>query len=232
MSAGIVIQARYSSARLPGKVLRPLGGRPMLGWLLERMRAVPEAGCVVVATSDRPEDDPVAEYGRASGALVHRGPLEDVLGRFAGAAAAFVLEPVVRVSGDSPLLDPGIVSKALRLYGEGGADLVTNVQVRSYPKGQSVEAIGAAALRAAAAEARAAEEREHVTPYFYAHRERFRIRNFALQPAAADLRLCVDTEEDFERIEAVAARVASSGGGYGLEEVMRACRDVAGGRAC
>lgn len=232
MTAGIVIQARYSSARLPGKVLRPLGGRPMLGWLLERMRAVPEAGCVIVATSERPEDDAVATYARASGALVHRGPLEDVLGRFAGAAAAFALEPVVRVSGDSPLLDPGIVSRALQLYGEGGSDLVTNVLERSYPKGQSVEVIGAGSLRAAASEARAANEREHVTPYFYAHRDRFRIRNFALVPSAADLRLCVDTEEDFARIETVAARMTASGGGYGLEELMRAYCDMAGNRAC
>lgn len=232
MSSGIVIQARFSSARLPGKVLRPLGGRPMLGWLLERMRAVPEAGCVVVATSDRPEDDPVAAYARASGALIHRGPLEDVLGRFAGAAAAYALEPVVRVSGDSPLLDPGLVSRALQLYREGGSDLVTNVLERSYPKGQSVEAIGAGALRAAAAEARAADEREHVTPYFYAHPGRFRIRNFALVPAAADMRLCVDTEEDFACMEALVVRMASRGGGYGLAELMQAYRDLAGSRAC
>lgn len=228
MTAGIVVQARYSSARLPGKVLRPLKGRPMLGWLLGRMLSVPEAGCVVVATSDQAEDDAVAACAREAGVLVHRGPLEDVLGRFAGAAAAFALDPVVRVSGDSPLLDPAIVSQALRLYAEGGADLVTNVLVRSFPKGQSVEVIGAAALRACADEARDPAAREHVTPYLYAHAGRFRIRNFALHPGAADMRLCVDTEEDFARMEAVASR----GGQCGLEDLMRAYREVAGERAC
>src|SRR2546428_8693408 len=110
MRAGIVIQARYSSRRMPGKVLRPLLGKPLLGWLVERMQAVPEAQRVIVATSEGAEDDAVASFARDLGAQVHRGPLDNVLARFVGAAQAFGLEVAVRVSGDSPLLDPALVS--------------------------------------------------------------------------------------------------------------------------
>ena len=189
MSAGIVIQARYSSERLPGKVMRPLLGKPLLGWLIERMQAVPGPECVIVATSDRAEDDPVAAYAQSMGAAVHRGPLDDVLARFVGAADAFRLDVVVRVSGDSPLLDPALVSEALRACGRE-IDLASNVVERSFPKGQSVEAIAAGALRRIDALPLQAAEREHVTPYFYSHPGEFRIHGFSSASPAADVRLC------------------------------------------
>jgi spore coat polysaccharide biosynthesis protein SpsF len=220
MRAGIVIQARYASRRLPGKVLRPLLGKPLLGWLVERMQAVPEAQRVIVATSEGAEDDAVASFARDIGAQVHRGPLDDVLARFVGAAQAFRLEVAVRVSGDSPLLDPALVSQALLIFNEGDSDLVTNVRERTYPKGQSVEAVSAGALRKALAEANSAEDREHVTPYFYAHPDRFRIRNFRLTPPAAEVRLCVDTEEDFAMIEQLARRMTRPHTQYRVAELL------------
>jgi len=201
MKAGIVVQARFSSARLPGKVLRPLAGRPLLAWLLERLRTLGDEARIIVATSDRPEDAAVAELARTSGVEVFRGALDDVLGRLLGAFDAFALDVGVRVSGDSPLLDPRLVSRALGLFRAGDADLVTNVQVRSYPKGQSVEAIGASALRRADAEAPAPHDREHVTPWFYARPGRFRIRNFGYDPPLPALQLSVDTAEDFATVE-------------------------------
>lgn len=226
MNIGIVVQARHSSVRLPGKVLRPVNGTPLLGWLFERLCMVKESSTVILATSDRRDDDPVARFGADNGVLVHRGPLDDVLARFAGAAAAHGLDVLVRVSGDSPLLDPAIVSRAIRMFGEGGADLVTNVQERSFPKGQSVEVVSSRALRDADAAATDAADREHVTPYFYARPERFVIRNFTAEPPAPEMRLCVDTAEDLALLERIAARMTRPQREYGLEELVRLQRQA------
>ncbi len=225
MKTGIIIQARHSSARLPGKVLRPLGGRPLLGWLIERLRARAEER-IIVATSDQPEDAAVAEYAAACGAAAYRGPLDDVLARMTGALEASGLDAAVRVSGDSPLLDPQLVSRALQLFAEGGWDLVTNVQERTFPKGQSVEVVAAAALRRADAEARAPGEREHVTPFFYGRPDRFRIANFSLDPPAADVRLCVDTPEDFAVVERIVQSMTRPHHEYGVRELVALYRTV------
>jgi spore coat polysaccharide biosynthesis protein SpsF len=225
MRAGVIIQARHSSARLPGKVLQPLAGRPILGWLIERLRTEMEAP-IIVATSDQPEDTAVAELAATCGVATYRGPLEDVLARMVAAAEAFGLDAAVRVSGDSPLLDPRLVSRALQLFGEGNWDLVTNVQQRTFPKGQSVEVIAAAALRRANAEAQDPGDREHVTPFFYARPARFRIRNFGLDPSAADVRLCVDTPEDLAVVESVVRAMARPHAEYGVEELVTLYRDV------
>ncbi len=228
MRSGIVIQARYSSRRLPGKVLRPLLGKPLLGWLIERMQAVPGPECVVLATGDGAEDDAVAAFARSAGAAVHRGPLDNVLARYVGAAGAFSLDVVVRVSGDSPLLDPALVSEALRACGEG-VDLASNVVERSFPRGQSVEAIAAAALRRIDALPLQAAEREHVTPYFYAHPGEFRIRGFRSPSPAADVRLCVDTAEDFAVMERIAGAMTRPQRQYGVEELVRMYKTAVAG---
>src|SRR6185312_7877584 len=108
------------------------------------------------------------------------------------AAKAAGFDALVRVNGDSPLLDPALVAEGVALFRAGGADLVTNVRPRSFPKGQSVEVIAVAALAAAMAETRDPADREHVTPFLYAHPERFRIRNFAAPRPRPDLQLSVD----------------------------------------
>jgi spore coat polysaccharide biosynthesis protein SpsF len=155
--------------------LREVDGRPLLGYLLERLRRCREIAQTVVATSTDVSDDAVARYCEAQATRLYRGPLEDVLGRFVEVAESLDASALVRVSGDSPLMDPAIVDRAVSLYAAEGADLVTNVQVRSFPKGQSVEVISVDALRRAASQTDDAEDREHVTRYFYRHPEQFRI---------------------------------------------------------
>jgi spore coat polysaccharide biosynthesis protein SpsF (cytidylyltransferase family) len=157
-----------SSERLPGKSCRRWRATDARR-LLERLHTVAEAERIIVATSDRPQDAAVAEFAASAGVATFRGPLDDVLARFVGAADAYGLDALVRVSGDSPLLDPGLVSAALRLFAEGGWDLVTNVQLRTFPRGQSVETIAVAALRRVAADTQHPADREHVTPCLYAN---------------------------------------------------------------
>jgi spore coat polysaccharide biosynthesis protein SpsF len=231
MRLGAIVQARYSSARLPGKVLRPLCGTPLIGHLLGRLRRCRALDLVILATSTEVSDDAIAAFAAEARVPCYRGPLEDVLGRFAGAVERFALDGAVRVSGDSPLLAPALVDRAVQIFRRGKWDLVTNVQVRSFPKGQSIEVIAGKALARAAAEAKETGEREHVTPYFYAHPERFRIRNIEAEMPRPALQLSVDTDEDFARVEAILRAAGARASALDLAETIALADALAAGDA-
>lgn len=216
----IFIQARASSVRLPGKVLRQVEGKPLLQYLIERLQHAQRGYALVLATSDTPDDDPVARLGADLGIRVERGPLDDVLGRFLGAARRCGVSSFVRVSGDSPLLDPALVDRGVDLFREAQADLVTNVFPRSYPKGQSVEVVSVEALDRVVTASTDPEDREHVTRYLYRHPEQFRIRNFARAQNCGEMQLSVDTPEDFDRFGAMVARMTRPHWEYGVEELI------------
>lgn len=226
MRVGAVIQARFSSRRLPGKVLRPLCGKPLLGHLVDRLQRSAALDIIGVATSGEPSDDAVAAFCADAEIPCYRGALDDVLGRVKAAAQHFRLDGILRVSGDSPLIDPALVRQAVKLFRRGGWDVVTNVQVRSFPKGQSVEIIAATALDRAAKKARAAAEREHVTPYLYAHPDLFRIRNLVARVARPTLQLSVDTAEDFAHIEAILMAAGERADRLDLDETIELAETI------
>lgn len=203
-----VVTARLSSRRLPGKVLLPLHGRPMLSYTIERLQSA-NLDEIVIATSTDSSDDPVVNFAQQVGVSCWRGELEDVLGRVCSAATSQRADAVVRISGDSPLVDPEIVRSAISIFLNDAPDLVTNVFPRSFPKGQSVEIISRAALERLHVEATQLQDREHVTRYAYLHHDRFKIRNFSASRLRPELQLSVDTLDDFER---VAALIAASQG--------------------
>ena len=170
----VLIQARFSSARLPGKVLRPLAGRPMLALLLERLRLAKRAGEIIVATSTAPMTMRSRRFCDGIGVKCFRGPLDDMAERLVQAAEGAGAEAFVRINGDSPLMSPAVVDAVIELYETQDVDLATNVQTRSFPKGQSVEVIRVEALRRAQTMMQAGEA-EHVTPAFYRRAADFRI---------------------------------------------------------
>jgi spore coat polysaccharide biosynthesis protein SpsF (cytidylyltransferase family) len=196
------IQARSSSNRLPGKVLRPIAGRPMLGWVIERVRSARLVTDVRVATSVERSDDVVAAHCQQQGVGCFRGSLNDVAGRLMAAAEQAKVSAFVRVSGDSPLMVPGLVDDVIALFQSAGPDLATNVRVRTFPKGLSVEVIALDALRRAHALMRPGEE-EHVTGPFYRCPEQFRIADLTSGHDWGAVQLSVDTEEDFVLIERI-----------------------------
>jgi len=214
-----IIQARLSSKRLPGKVLRPLAGRPMLAHLLDRLAQARALSSVVVATSDRADDDPIAELCARGGVRCYRGQLDDVAERLAGAAEWMGAEAFVRICGDSPLTDPALVDAVVELYQGADIDLATNVQVRTFPKGLSVEAVRVAALRRAQ---RLMEpgEAEHVTQVFYRRPQDFRIANLTSGHDWGGVQMSIDTAEDFALAERMLAAIARSPARYGLGELL------------
>jgi spore coat polysaccharide biosynthesis protein SpsF len=221
-----IIQARMASRRLPGKSLRPVQGRPMLAYVVERLRRCRELDAIVVATSTMGEDDAIEALCRELGVACHRGPRDDVLARVIGLVEAQALPVVVRISGDSPLIDPTIVDRAVLLFAEGQCDLVTNVAPRSFPKGQSVEVVSAQALRLQVSARPTAEDREHVTRWFYRHPERVRIRNFEAPADMSAVQLSVDTAEDFAVFAAIIAAMRRPHWDYGLAEILALRREI------
>lgn len=206
-----VITARLSSQRLPGKVLRSLQGRPLLAHVVDRLRSVERIDQILVATSLEPTDDAVAAFAESAGLICRRGSLADVLARVRDAATAQQADAILRISGDSPLIDPQLIRRAIDLFGCGGADIVTNVSPRSFPKGQSVEILSSAALERLAREASEAEDREHVTKFAYAHPEGYIIRNFSAKNPRPELQLSVDTPADLQRASALMFACGSAG---------------------
>jgi spore coat polysaccharide biosynthesis protein SpsF len=177
----------------------------MLSYTIDRLRSVDCLDEVVIATSTDSSDDPVVAFAEGFGVSCWRGDLEDVLGRVRGAATAQGADAVVRISGDSPLVDPAIIQTAIELFLDDAPDLVTNVFPRSFPKGQSVEIFSRAALERLHVEAAQPEDREHVTRYAYIQHDRFKIRNFSASRPRPELQLSVDTPDDLKRVAALIA---------------------------
>lgn len=208
--AGILLFARMDSRRLPGKALRTLAGKPVLSMVLARLRRSRLGARVILATSDRAVDDPLADWAAREGVGCFRGSALDVAGRALGAADANRFDWFVRISGDSPFIEPGVVDAVDAAFRRHRPDLATNVFPRHLPPGQSAEAISRAALARALRETRAAADREHVTRHFYAHPERYRIVNVRAFTRAAEterLHLAVDTRWDLHRARRIARHV-------------------------
>lgn len=198
-----IVQARMSSNRLPGKVLSIVNGKPMLDYVLERVKCSALVKDTIVATSTSPTDDPVASHCATKSQLVFRGSLEDVAKRFLDLFAEHRADGYVRISGDSPMIDSSIIDQVVALYVERKPDLATNVFPRSFPKGQSVEVINPEALRKAYSMFTEQADNEHVTRFFYRRPGNFIIANLAAPGSYAERDLCIDNFcqlEDFRRL--------------------------------
>jgi len=141
MRVGIIVQARMSSSRLPGKVMKEVQGRPLIAYQLDRLKEVRGADSVVVATSLNEDDDVIADFCSQYGVSVFRGSLDDVQKRFLDAANHHNIDVVVRITADCPLIDPSIIDFVIAEYKElnDSYAYVTNILERTYPRGMDVE---------------------------------------------------------------------------------------------
>ncbi|MGE3953909.1 MAG: NTP transferase domain-containing protein [Parachlamydiales bacterium] len=206
-----IIQARMGSRRLPGKVLREVGGEPLLGHMLSRVAKARSLDGYGVATTDRESDDPVAAFCEERGVPCYRGSEKDVLKRYVGAAEHFGAEAIVRLTADCPLIDPLILDQVATYFQAHDFDYVSNTQDRSYPRGMDVEVFSRAALEQAAEEAVDPYDREHVTSYLYNKQGRFRVGRL-------EMRLTVDHEADLELIGRLLGKL--EGRDYRLADIV------------
>lgn len=225
MTVLALIQARMSSSRLPGKVLADLGGRPMIGYMLERVRRARLVDRIAVVTSTDPTDDPLAETVRALGAQVHRGSLDDVLDRFGSAARALDGCVIVRLTGDCPLIDPAVIDAVIALRAQSGADYASNIAPPSFPDGLDVECFTCAVLERALVEAREPGMREHVTVWMRDPRIALKRANLEAIIDASHLRLTVDFADDLAVVREIVAaetrEVAAGASPYDFFDLMR-----------
>ena len=198
-----IVQARMGSTRFPNKVMRELSGTPMIGVLLERLRRAKRVDDVVLATSDDPRNDPLADYVRGLGVSVYRGSENDVLDRYYRAAQQAKADTVVRVTGDCPLIDPELVDQVIELYGKSKVDYASNIQPPTYPDGLDTEVFSFAALEMAWKTAKEPREREHVTPFLRESRDFRRVNHGNNGSDESAERWTVDEPEDFEIVQRV-----------------------------
>lgn len=222
MRVAVIVQARMGSTRLPGKVLKPVLGKPLLTYQLERLRRCRTASTIVLATSTLPGDDALAGWAKDNGVICVRGSESDVLGRFRAAAAAVDAEVVVRVTGDCPLIDPGVLDDTVDLFMKAGAKgYGSNCNPRrTFPRGLDVEVFSRAALEEAAAQAEAPAEREHVTPYLINRPERFPPLLHTSGEPLGGLRWTVDAPEDFELVRRVLEALYPANPAFGWREAL------------
>jgi spore coat polysaccharide biosynthesis protein SpsF len=197
----VIVQARVGSTRLPGKVLVPLAGIPMVVHVLRRAMLLDGADEVVAAIPDGAHDEPLAVAAASVGVRVVRGPEDDVLSRYEVAAATSDAEVVVRVTADCPLWSPAIGSRVLGAFTVH--ECASNTRPRTFPRGLDTEVFSREALAIANREARDEVDREHVTPFLYRRPDRFPHRNVSDSVDRSEMRWTVDTPEDMAFVQAV-----------------------------
>ncbi len=213
---GVIIQARMSSTRLPGKVLLSLAGKPVLQHVIERVKQVRGIDSVIVATTTETEDDAIADFCSRNRYSCFRGSRDDVLSRYFDAAQQFKIETIVRITSDCPLLDPSIITEVIDVYKHGKCDYVSNALPgeRTFPRGLDCEVFSFKALEKACTEAREIYEREHVTPYIHENKTgEFRIGKMVEARgifARPQYRLTLDYQEDYELISKLYDRFSTS----------------------
>ena len=223
MTTVAIVQARTSSSRLPGKVLKLIGTKPMVLYQLERLKRCTNLDRFVLATSDDDSDDILADVVSSAGFDVFRGDLEDVLERFRACSVGEKASTVVRLTGDCPLSDPALIDELVQAFAEGGWDYLANCadeQQLSVPDGFDVEVFRAELLERAAREALLPSEREHVTPWFRSERAGLRWGHFRHHPVRPYYRVTVDDPVDLEVVRTVVEALEPQDPSFGVDAVV------------
>lgn len=205
MKTNAIIQARMASSRLPGKVLLPACGKPMLELLIERMRKSRNVDELWVATTLNPADQAIVDLCESLGVPCHRGSENNVLQRVLECAVASKTDIIVELTGDNPLLDPVLVDRLVEIYKQNNYDFVSNILKPGYPHGMIAQVFSANLLQKVNAATDDPLDQEHVTRYIHRNPGRFSL--FNLEPAGDEirpgLRLTLDTPEDYKLIKMI-----------------------------
>jgi spore coat polysaccharide biosynthesis protein SpsF len=217
-----IIEARYNSTRLPGKVLMPINGQSMLGRIVQRLKLARTLDDIVVATTESRSDDAVVDAMNYMGARTFRGSETDVLDRVVKTAESADADIVVEVTGDCPLIDPGLVDKIVGDFLVGGADFVSNILPHTTPRGTDVRVFRAADLAEINRTSMDPADHEHVSLHFWEHLDRYVCRNVEmdLPDVVSEIRLTVDTAEDLKLVRAIYSGLYDSNPAFSLVDVL------------
>ena len=224
-----IVQARMGSTRMPGKILKPIQGKPMLWHIVNRLKSVEEIDEVVIATSDLLKDDKVYEMATNFGISSFRGSEADVLKRFYGAAKIINAQYVIRITGDCPLIDPSTIKKLIKLYFDGGFDfcgvacgagVVKEKNINRYPDGLDAEIFSFDILKETHLEAVNDLHREHVTPFIWQNNTRYKLGSLYSKTDYSNLRLTVDKKEDFDFINWIYEMLYTKNPYFNLKDIL------------
>jgi spore coat polysaccharide biosynthesis protein SpsF len=223
---GIIIQARMASTRLPGKVMLPLAGKPVLQHIIERLKQCQEVKTIVLATTRRKDDDVLVKTAKDNSIIAFRGSENDVLSRYYYAAKENKLDVIVRITADTPIIDPDVLDKMLLNFNDLlNVDYYSNVMRRTFPRGLDVEIITFSALKRACMSADKDYQKEHVAPYIREHPEIFMINDYYILEDNSRYRLCLDTPEDYELLKIVYERLYPIKPNFRLNDLLRLLKE-------
>ncbi len=221
----VICQARMSSTRLPGKVLLPLAGEPLLLRCVQRIRRAALPTEVVVATSIDASDDVLADFCITNGIPITRGSMTDLLERHLSCAQQYHADVVVKIPSDCPLIDPSVVDQVIGAYleSEGTVDYISNLHPPSWPDGQDVEVMSIDVLEMAARSARKPYEREHTTPWIWDNNQNVRCKNVRWtdeRDLSMTHRWTIDYPEDYEFVRTVYDRLHEARPEFTVDDVL------------
>lgn len=224
----MIIQARMGSTRLPGKVMRPILGQPVLWHIVQRLRYVQDIEEVLVATSDQPGDEIIRHYCSENGIPVFAGSESNVLDRFYQAALYHKGDPLIRITADCPFIDPMVITGLIQLYRTGRYDHVgvatgagaVFLEGGRYPDGLDAECFSFAALGRAWREAADPQDQEHVTPYIWRNKEIFRCGVLKSEKDYSQLRWTLDHEADFQLVSQVYEALYRENEPFLMQEIL------------
>ncbi|OAM92855.1 spore coat polysaccharide biosynthesis protein SpsF [Pelosinus fermentans] len=202
MKTVIIVQARMTSTRLPGKVLKTVLDKPLLEYQIERLRRIKLADEIVIAITTNDTDQPIVDFCNRLDLPFFRGSEEDVLSRYYGAAVEHSADVVVRVTSDCPVIDPVLSDGVIDFFFKPQNDY-DYLRLFQYPRGLDTEVFTFKALEESYFEAKKQPEREHVTPFLYRHPERYKVKYMTPLEDYSHHRWTVDTPEDFELIKRI-----------------------------
>lgn len=202
-----LVQARMGSSRFRGKVLADLGGRPMIQLMFDRIRRARTLDAAVLVTSTDPEDQELVMFAESRNIPVVTGPLDDVLARFMIGAEQTDADVVVRLTGDCPLIDPGVIDRVVGLRASEQVDYASNIDPPSFADGLDVECFTVRALARAHAEAHAQPHREHVTLWMREAASGLSRANLRANLPFDHLRITVDYVDDLELVRKIVAKL-------------------------
>lgn len=221
------IEARMTSSRLPGKVLLPASGIPMLQHLVNRLRAVPSIDGIVLATTTNETDDSLEAFAGQMGINCFRGSEEDVMSRVIGAAASVNADLVVEITGDCPIIDPQLIEQTIRMYHANPADYVSNAHIRSYPDGMDTQVFLLETLKHSASMTEDQLDHEHVTLHIRNHPELFSHVHVVAPPELhwPELGLTLDEPADYELLKRIIEHFENTNPLFSCLDVIRLLRE-------
>ncbi|MCK5016997.1 MAG: glycosyltransferase family protein [Candidatus Peribacteraceae bacterium] len=222
MKIGAIIQARMSSTRLPGKIMKDLSGQPLLWHVIDRVRTCRMIDEIVLASTANEKDEVLERFAKENDIKLFRGSEEDVLERYLHAAKKYNIDMIVRITSDCPLIDPKTVDKLIEKHIEYRADYSSNILERTYPRGLDTEVFSTVLLEEIDKIATEKFQREHVTPYFYQKPSKYSLNNLVAEKKLnrPDYRLCVDTIEDLELIKLIYGKLYNPPDIVSIENVI------------